>query len=210
MVYCVGMTGGIGCGKTTVAQMFAELGAAIIDTDDISRALTGKNGAAMSAIRTAFGVEFVDADGALRRAKMRQLVFAEPAEKNRLEAILHPLIHAQVVTMLAQVRAAYCMLVVPLLLETRQYLPLLNRVLVVDCPEADQITRTMARSPLNEGEVRAIMRYQLTRVDRLNQANDVLPNAGSLIVLQGAVKNLHLDYLQRASGGYNESIVLPE
>ena len=210
MVYCVGMTGGIGCGKTTVAQLFAELGAAIIDTDDISRALTGKNGAAMSAIRTTFGVEFVDADGALRRAKMRQLVFAEPAEKNRLEAILHPLIHAQVVTMLAQVRAAYCMLVVPLLLETRQYLPLLNRVLVVDCPEADQITRTMTRSKLDEREVRAIMRNQLTRVDRLKQADDVLPNAGSLIALQGAVKNLHLDYLQRAAGGHSESIVLPE
>ena len=202
MVYCVGMTGGIGCGKTTVARIFAELGAGIVDTDDIARALTGKNGAAMPTIRAAFGVEFVDADGALVRAKMRQLIFTDPVEKARLEAILHPLIHTQVVAALGQLRAPYCLLVVPLLLETRHYLPWVNRVLVVDCPETDQIARTMARSQLSEVDVRAIMRHQLMRTDRLNQADDVLLNAGSLEALRGAVEKQHLDYLLRASADH--------
>ena len=202
MAYCVGMTGGIGCGKTTVAQMFAELGADRVDTDDISRALTGKNGAAMPAIRAAFGAEFVDADGALVRTKMRQLVFTEPAEKARLEAILHPLIHTQVVAMLAQLRGAYCLLAVPLLLETRHYLPLVKRVLVIDCTETDQIARTMARSQLSEADVRAIMRHQLPRTERLTQADDVLLNAGSLAALRSAVEKQHLDYLLRASASH--------
>ena len=202
MAYCVGMTGGIGCGKTTVAQMFAELGADRVDTDDISRALTGKNGAAMPAIRAAFGAEFVDADGALVRAKMRQLVFTEPAEKARLEAILHPLIHTQVMATLAQLRGAYCLLAVPLLLETRHYLPLVKRVLVIDCTETDQIARTMARSQLSEADVRAIMRHQLPRTERLTQADDVLLNAGSLAALRSAVEKQHLDYLLRASASH--------
>jgi dephospho-CoA kinase len=197
------MTGGIGCGKTTVAQMFAELGAAIVDTDDISRALTGKNGAAMPAIRAAFGAEFVDADGGLVRAKMRQLVFAEPAKKAQLEAILHPLIHTQVVAALAQMRAPYCLLVVPLLLETRHYLPLVSRVLVIDCPETDQITRTMTRSQLSEVDVRAIMRHQLTRASRFDHADDILLNDGSLTALRGEVEKLHLDYLLRASASHD-------
>ena len=203
MVYCVGMTGGIGCGKTTVARFFAELGAGVVDTDNISRQLTAANGAAMPAIRATFGADFVDASGALVRAKMRQLIFTDPAEKARLEAILHPLIRTQVEAALAQVRAPYALLVVPLLLETRQYLPLVQRVLVVDCPEADQIARTMARSQLSKAEVQSIMCNQLTRSERVRQADDLLVNGGALETLHSAVQKLHLDYLVRASVGHH-------
>ena len=203
MVYCVGMTGGIGCGKTTVARFFAELGAGVVDTDDISRQLTAADGAAMPAIRATFGADFVDASGALVRAKMRQLIFTDPAEKARLEAILHPLIRTQVEAALAQVRAPYVLLVVPLLLETRQYLPLVQRVLVVDCLEADQIARTMARSQLSQAEVQSIMCNQLTRSERVRQADDLLVNGGALEALHSAVQKLHLDYLARASAGHH-------
>ena len=203
MVYCVGMTGGIGCGKTTVARFFAELGAGVVDTDDISRQLTAADGAAMPAIRATFGADFVDASGALVRAKMRQLIFTDPAEKARLEAILHPLIRTQVEAALAQVRAPYALLVVPLLLETRQYLPLVQRVLVVDCPEADQIARTMARSQLSKAEAQSIMCNQLTRSERVRQADDLLVNGGALETLHSAVQKLHLDYLVRASVGHH-------
>ena len=203
MVYCVGMTGGIGCGKTTVARFFAELGAGVVDTDDISRQLTAATGAAMPAICATFGADFVDASGALVRAKMRQLIFTDPAEKARLEAILHPLIRTQVEAALAQVRAPYALLVVPLLLETRQYLPLVQRVLVVDCPEADQIARTMARSQLSKAEAQSIMCNQLTRSERVRQADDLLVNGGALETLHSAVQKLHLDYLVRASVGHH-------
>lgn len=194
MVYCVGLTGGIGCGKSTVAQAFADLGAAVIDTDAISHALTQPGASAYQAIVAQFGPSFVLPQSALDRAKLRTLIFSDHAAKTKLESILHPLIHAQVLSMLDHCRAPYALLVVPLLFETRQYLALVQRTLVVDCAETSQIARTMARSQLSENEVRTIMAHQLSRAQRLQQAEDVIQNESNFETLQLSVAALHQQY----------------
>src|SRR5687768_16285838 len=135
MPYCVGLTGGIGSGKSTVADIFAGLGAAVVDTDEISRRLTGAGGAALPAIRAQFGDEYVAPDGSLARDRMRRLVFGNAAAREALEAILHTLIRAEARAQVAAVRAPYALLVVPLLFETGATLDLMQRVLAVDCSE---------------------------------------------------------------------------
>ena len=199
-MYCVGLTGGIGCGKTKAADLFAALGAAVIDTDAISHELTGRGGAAMDAIRTEFGDQYVSPEGALDRTRMRELVFRDPHAKQRLEAILHPRIGAEVRTRLTDVTAAYALIVVPLLIETGSYRDLLDRLLVVDCPEAQQIERVMKRSQLTADGVRAIMAAQIPRAERLAAADDVLVNDADLVTLEGRVRALHEQYLRAARG----------
>src|SRR5260221_6831078 len=140
-----GLTGGIGSGKTTVAERLESLGATIVDTDAISRDLTGAAGAAMEEVRAAFGARFVAHDGALDRAAMRALAFEDPAARARLEAILHPAIRAHADAALAAARGPYARVVVPLLFETRGYLERVDRTLVVDCPEPLRAGRTAAR-----------------------------------------------------------------
>ncbi len=194
-MYCIGLTGGIGCGKSSVAQLFAELGAAVIDTDAISHALTRPGATGFAEIVRQFGADFVLPQGDLDRAKLRALVFSDALAKARLEAILHPMILAQVRAELATCRAPYALIVVPLLFETGHYLPLVQRTLVVDCDEASQVQRTMARSHLTEAEVRAILAQQLPRQARLDQANDIIRNAGDLADLRSAVATLHDRYL---------------
>lgn len=194
MVYCVGLTGGIGCGKSTVAQVFADLGAVVIDTDAISHALTQPGESAYQEILDQFGPNFVLPQGALDRAKLRTLIFSDNTAKAKLESILHPLIHAQVLGTLDHCVAPYALLVVPLLFETRQYLALVQRTLVVDCSEDSQIARTMARSYLSEAEVLAIMAHQLTRSGRLQQAEDVIRNENNFETLQLRVAALHVRY----------------
>ena len=194
MAYCVGLTGGIGCGKSTVAQAFADLGAALIDTDAISHALTQPGASAYQKIVDQFGPSFVLPQGALDRAKLRALIFSDNTAKAKLESILHPLIHAQVLSTLDHCGAPYALLVVPLLFETRQYLALVQRTLVVDCSEDSQIARTMARSHLSEVEVRAIMAHQLARSERLQQAEDVIRNESNFETLQLRVAALHMRY----------------
>jgi len=193
-MYCIGLTGGIGCGKSSVAQLFAELGAAVIDTDAISHALTRPGATGFAEIVRQFGADFVLPQGDLDRAKLRALVFSDALAKARLEAILHPMILAQVRAELAACRAPYSLVVVPLLFETGHYLPLVQRTLVVDCDEASQVQRTMARSHLSEAEVRAILAQQLSRQARLAQADDVIRNAGDLADLRSAVAALHDRY----------------
>lgn len=194
MVYCIGLTGGIGCGKSTVAHAFEALGAAVIDTDVISHALTQPGAAGFHEIIRQFGSEFVLPQGALDRAKLRVLVFSDRAAKAKLESILHPMIRAQVQVELKHCDAPYAIIVVPLLFETGHYLPLVQRKLVVDCAESSQITRTMARNRLTEAEVRAIMANQLSRQERLQQADDILPNEGDLETLRLSVAALHDQY----------------
>jgi len=197
--YCIGLTGGIGCGKSTVADMLAALGAEVIDTDRISHELTAPGGAAMAAIERDFGRDYVDPHGALDRAKMRALVFSDPAEKRRLERILHPLIREETRRRIARARAPYVVLVVPLLLETGAYREFVKRILVVDCDEAAQVARTSARSALAPDEVKAIMANQLPRAARLAAADDVLRNDGELEALRRDVKALHARYLALAA-----------
>lgn len=198
MPYVVGLTGGIGCGKSKAAEFFAELGAEVVDTDATSHALTGPGGQAMDPIAAAFGPSYVRPDGALDRARMRSLVFADPAAKARLEAILHPLIRAESLRRIRDSAAPYVILVVPLLLETGGYRELLSRVLVVDCDRSRQIARVVARSGLAEDEIGRIMRAQLPRAERVAAADDVLVNDADLETLRARVRALHERYLAAA------------
>ena len=199
MAYVVGLTGGIGCGKSKAAEFFGALGADVVDTDAISHELTGPGGRAMKPIREMFGPDYVRPDGALDRARMRGLVFADPAAKARLEGILHPLIRAESRTRIGDSAAPYVVLVVPLLLETGGYRELLSRVLVVDCDESQQIARVMARSGLSEDEIGRIMRTQLTREKRVAAADDVLANDADIETLRARVRRLHEQYLAAAA-----------
>jgi len=190
--YCHGLTGGIGSGKSTVARLFADLGARIVDTDLISHQLTQAKGAAIPAIQKAFGTEFVDTEGALDRNKMRELVFVDSDAKRRLEAILHPLILSQTRALAATItEAPYTLVIVPLLFENGRYRDWLHRVIVVDCPENQQIERTTQRSGLTEPAVRAIMRQQLDRTRRLQLADEIIRNDGSMDTLREQVRELH-------------------
>ena len=198
MPYCVGLTGGIGCGKSRATQMFEALGASVVDTDEISRALTAPGGRALRALESAFGPDYLSADGGLDRARMRAIVFSDPQAKRQLEAILHPLIRAESRSRIAAASGPYAIVVVPLLFETGAYADLVSRVLVVDCDEEQQIARTMARSGLGEDEVRRIMKAQIARGERLQRADDVLHNDGDIEALRMQVEALHQRYLELA------------
>lgn len=191
----IGLTGGIGCGKSTVAKLFAQYGASIIDTDNIAHALTAPGGRAIPAIATAFGEAFIQADGALDRAHMRTNIFSNPAEKRRLEEILHPMIGKECVLQAQQATGSYLIFDVPLLTESQQWQQNVERILVVDCPQELQITRVMARSNLTEQQVLAIIANQASRERRLQLANDVIDNRGNLAQLQSQVNCLHNLYL---------------
>lgn len=198
-VYAVGLTGGIGCGKTTVADLFAALGAAVIDTDEIARSLTAPGGAAMPAVLTEFGLGFATPDGALDRAKMRALAFSDPEARTRLETILHPMIRAATDAAAASAVGPYLMYVVPLLLESGSWRGRVARVLAIDCPEAMQVARVKARSGLDDAQVRAIMAAQVTRAQRLAGADDVIVNDDGLDALGPQVSRLHAFYLAEAA-----------
>jgi dephospho-CoA kinase len=194
-MFAVGLTGGIGSGKSTVADLFADLGTPVIDTDVIARQLTEPGGAALETIRTVFGKPVMQADGSLDRAALRRLVFADPAARQQLEAILHPRIRQAVERSLAELTAPYVLIVIPLLVETGGYRDVLSRVLVVDCPEDLQITRVMARSGLARDEVKAILAAQAGRAERLAAADDVIVNTATPAALRAEVATLHQRYL---------------
>ena len=198
MTYFVGLTGGIGSGKSTVAAIFAEFGVPVIDTDAISHQLTQTGGAAIPAIRATFGEDYIDATGALDRAKMRQLVFSDASAKQRLEKILHPLILSETRSQAEYSSAPYVLLVIPLLFETLDYQGWLNNTLTVDCSEETQICRATSRSGLAEQAVRAIMAQQLTRAQRLELADDAISNDGTLTELHRQVSQLHQRYMNLA------------
>jgi len=191
----IGLTGGIGSGKSTVAELFAERGVTVVDTDWISHQLTGPNGGAMAAIEAEFGHTVVREDGALDRDAMRGIVFADPSARVRLEAILHPLIRAESERQLGLAEGPYALLVVPLLFETGHYDALLARVLVVDCAEEVQRRRVMQRSGLDEATVSAIIAAQLSRAERLARADDVIDNNDDLAALTLQVDAKHRYYL---------------
>jgi dephospho-CoA kinase len=196
----IGLTGGIGCGKTTVANMFGALGATVVDTDLIAHSMTVPGGPAMPAIRAAFGDAFVAADGSLERAAMRALVFSDPAAKLRLEAILHPLIRATAEAEGAAATGAYVIYAVPLLIESGSWRGRVARVLAIDCPEEMQIARVMARNGLQESQVKAIMATQVSRQQRLAAADDVITNDDGIAALGPQVEALHAKYLAISAG----------
>ena len=205
MKLTVGLTGGIGSGKTTAANRLASLGASVVDTDEISRHLTGPAGAAMQALREAFGARFVASDGSLDRAAMRALAFEDPAARGRLESILHPAIRAAADAELERATGPYSVIVVPLLFETAGgapggggYARRVARTLVVDCPEDLQVARTVARSGLAPEEVRRVMAAQWPRWRRLQMADDVIWNGGDEDALAAQCERIHRLYLGNA------------
>jgi len=196
-MFVVGLTGGIGSGKSAAADEFAKLGAAVVDTDVIAHELTGKGGAALAGIERVFGKAFI-AGGSLDRKRMRDHVFSDPAAKRALEELLHPMIRQESARRIAAARAPYVVHVVPLLVESPDYRRRVARVLVVDAPEETQVVRVRERSRLPEEEVRAIMRTQVSRAERLAAADDVIDNGGSREALRNQVAALHQKYLQFA------------
>ena len=192
--YIVGLTGGIGSGKSAATAHFAALGASVVDTDLIAHALTAPGGAAIDAIRRTFGADMLTPDGSLDRAAMRARVFADAAARRQLEAILHPLIGAESARQRLAAQGLYVILAVPLLIESGDYRARCDRVCVVDVPPEIQIERVRARSALDEAQIRAIMAAQASREQRLAAADDVIDNSGTFEHLREQVDALHLRY----------------
>ncbi len=199
MAYVIGLTGGIGSGKSAVADQFALLGAAVVDTDAIAHELTGPGGAAIAGVLGLFGADCIASDGAMDRKKVRELVFADPPARQKLEALLHPMIRAESQCRIAAATAApYVVHVVPLLVESPDYRARVQRVLVIDCAEDVQVGRVMARSGLGQDEVRRIIAAQASRAARLQAADDVIDNSGPLDALRPQILALHERYLALA------------
>ena len=195
----IGLTGGIGSGKTEVARAFAALGADVADADEAARAVSARGSPGFAAVVAAFGPAAVGADGELDRAWLRRQVFADADARARLESILHPLIHAFLDQALAAWRGPYGLLSVPLLLERGGLLPRVARVLVVDCPEEDQVRRVASRSGLSPAEVRAVMATQMPRAARLARADDVIDNGGAIGGIAPQVTRLDAQYRELAA-----------
>lgn len=192
-VLIVGLTGGIGSGKSTVADLLVERGGVLVDTDRIAHELTAPGGQAMAAIRDAFGNGVVASDGRLDRAAMRAMAFSDPLARKRLEAILHPLIRLHTDSGIAQAiarQAPYVLVAVPLLVEGGRAKERFSRVLVVDCPPETQISRVMQRSGLERSQVLAIMGAQASREQRLAVADDVVDNSDGLEALRPQIERL--------------------
>ena len=195
MAFVVGLTGGIGSGKSAAAEAFARLGATVVDTDAIAHELTDQGGGAVPQIERLFGKESVR-DGRMDRQRVRQRVFGDASAKKALEDLLHPLIREESRRRIAAATGPYVVHVVPLLVESPDYRRRVDRVLVVDAPEEVRVARVRERSGLAEEEVRAIMRTQATREARLAAADDVIDIAGPLEALRKQVAVLHEKYLQ--------------
>ena len=198
--FVVGLTGGIGSGKSAAADEFERLGATIVDTDVIARELTAAGGAAAAHVKALFGDAFMRADGAMDRDAMRKRVFADPAAKRALESLLHPMIREESQRRIAAASGPYVVHVVPLLVESPDYRSRVDRVLVVDCPESLQVERVRGRSGLPEAEARAIIAQQAPRSARLAAADDLIDNGGSLEALRRQVAALDARYRKIAAG----------
>jgi len=190
----IGLTGGIGSGKSTVAGYFAQQGIPVIDADQLARELVAPGSPALLEIASAFGPDILLADGSLDRPQLRRLAFADPSQRRRLEAILHPRIYAEMRHRSQALEAPYCIWVIPLLLETGKT-ALTDRVLVVDAPESVQRQRVLARAGMDEDTLEAILRSQVSRNERLHAADDVIVNDADLSHLQQQVTALHHQYL---------------
>jgi dephospho-CoA kinase len=193
----VGLTGGIGSGKTTVANGFSALGVSVIDTDQLARELVEPGQPALDEIITVFGKDCITPDGQLKRACIRQQIYSDAALKSQLEDILHPKIRQRIKTLLADLREAYCIVVIPLLLETHQT-DLVDRILVVDTPEKEQLTRVAARDSLSDNTIMAIMQSQADRNTRLQAADDIIVNDRDLESLTERILELHTYYMEIA------------
>jgi dephospho-CoA kinase len=191
----VALTGGIGSGKSEVARQFAALGVPIVDADVIAHALTAVGQPLLKEISRIFGTDFINIDGTLNRAKLREQVFNNLAERLKLEALIHPAIHKQALEQLAEnenyLHPTYQILVIPLLFENNRYNGVADKILVVDCDENLQIERAMARSNMSESDVKDMMAAQVARNERLKFADEIIVNDGTLAELQEKVAIIH-------------------
>lgn len=194
----VGLTGGIGSGKSTVSDLFADLGVPIVDADVIARQLVEPGQPALRQLRSVFGDQILNQDGSLNRSKLRQLAFSSLNHKQQLDDIMHPLIFRQIELQVSQMSSAYGILVIPLLLESAKKYAV-DRVLVVDCPEQTQLQRVLARDKVSQEQALAIIATQTDRQHRLAAADDIIHNDGSVAHLAEQVKNLHNSYLLLAT-----------
>ncbi len=193
----VGLTGGVGCGKSTVAALFKRNGVPVIDADVITRDLTASGAPALDRISSVFGEDVLLPNGQLDRRKLRRMVFDQPEVREQLEGILHPLVRKEIRARISEVLAPYCLVVIPLLVESGMT-DLVDRVLVVDCEETDQIARVTARDRCSADDARAIIATQASRQSRLAIADDVIVNAGELNDLEIEVQRLSQRYFELA------------
>jgi dephospho-CoA kinase len=194
----IGLTGGIGSGKSTVCRLFAEFGVPIVDADLIARQLVEPGRPALSMIAASFGQQMLNQDGSLNRAKLRDAVFADVNSKRELDGIMHPLVYAQIAADVSALTAEYCVIAVPLLLESKNAYAM-DRVLLVDCPVDAQIARVIARDKLTRQQVQAIIDSQMSRQERLSKADDVIENIVGPEQLAEQVKRLHNSYILLAT-----------
>ncbi len=196
----IALTGGIGSGKSEAARQFANIGVPVVDLDVIAHELTAIGEPILLDIARIFGNDFLNKDGSLNRTKLREHVFNNPAERLKLEALIHPAIHARALKQLADnnhnSRAPYQILVIPLLFENNRYEDIAHKVLAIDCDESHQITRAMARNQLTESEVKAMMNAQVTRATRLSLADEVVTNNGSLTELRENITLIHKKFIK--------------
>jgi dephospho-CoA kinase len=190
----IGLTGGIGCGKTTVARLFAELGSPVIDADQIAHELVAKGQPALKQIDQQFDAGILNPDGSLNRSRLREIIFSDPAQKQKLESILHPLVYQSIQAELERLNAPYCIIAIPLLFETNMT-HFVDRVLVVDCPVETQIARVRKRDQLSLERIRSIIDSQVSRDVRKSHADDLIDNSESDYRLAEQVKKLHNLYL---------------
>ena len=190
----IGLTGGIGSGKSEVSRRFQSLGIVVVDADEVARLVVEPGQAALADIATHFGSHIVSVDGRLNRALLRKIIFSQPEEKRWLEALLHPLINQEIRQQLADATSPYTMLSSPLLLETRQH-ELVDRILVIDASEALQVARAGSRDGNSSEQIKAIMATQLSREARNSLADDIIHNHGDLLELDEQVNTLHQQYM---------------
>lgn len=195
-MYKVGLTGGIGCGKSTVSDLFKELCVPIIDADEIAHALVAPGQSILGKISQDFGVSCINSDGSLNRAALRDIVFNNPLKKSQLESLMHPLIYNEINRQISSLNAPYVIISIPLLIETNMQ-SLVDHILVVDCPLEVQINRVKLRDQLNETQITAIINSQVNRTDRLAHADSIIDNTQSLIRLREQVNNLHYQFLKK-------------
>lgn len=194
----VGLTGGIGAGKSTAAAFFRDRGVPVVDADQVARDVVAPGTPGLAAVAAAFGPQVLQPDGALDRRRLREVIFADPTQRRRLEAILHPLIRDEIRVRLAQIRAPYCILDVPLLIESASLRALVHRVLVIDVPVEVQVARLMQRDHMTAEQCQAMLAAQASRAQRLEGADDVVDNATDITALQRQLESVHARYLELA------------
>jgi dephospho-CoA kinase len=194
VMFVVGITGGIGSGKSTVAKQFAARGIEVIDADQLARAVVAPGSDALAAIEAHFGNDIIASDGSLQRAHLRDIIFTNPQQRQWLEALLHPLINRLIEQRITASQGSYTVLVSPLLFEAKQHI-YCDRVLVVDVPETVQVARVKQRENNSEEQIRRIIASQMPSAERLRRADDVIDNTHDLAYLDSCVEQLHRQYL---------------